>query len=271
MLKNVLNIIFIGLTILLISCSDDIVNNNNPSETYVKVATAENGNLRFEIWSSSGDSILTGYNKIGFKVFENNQAKTSGYVKFYTKMYHSGGGNLFHGTPVEPFYNYNSQLDMFTGYIILMMPSDTSSLWYGYYNYNDQLILDSAKYDVAWNKLVKFKIFTDLSTSLSYLITTITPLKPVKGINVFQSMLHESADFISFTQVNNAYMYLTPHLDSLNHFSENNVNPVNIGGGIYEGKLNFDYSGLWRVNDSIIYNNKCITETDPPVIVFIVP
>jgi len=253
------------------SCGENSVvnNNNNTVETYLKVITAENGNLRFEVWSASGDSLMTGYNKVGFKVYENNQAKTTGFVKFFAKMYHFGGSNI-HSTPVEPAYYYNNDLEMYSGYIIMLMPSDTTSSWFAFYNYNDQLYLDSAQFDVGYNRLTKFKIFVDLTTNLSYLITVLSPLEPERNMNDFKCMLHESGDFIHFTQVNSAGMFIRPTLDSLNHTSTGNVNPVNTGG-IYSGEVNFDYSGLWRVHDSIIYNNKCITATDPPWIVFNVP
>jgi hypothetical protein len=254
------------------SCSNDPVtnNNNDPAETYQKVITAENGNLKFEVWSSTGDSLMSGYNKVGFKVYEDNQAKTTGFVRFFARMYHYGGGNM-HATPVESAYYYNSTLEMFSGYIIMLMPSDTTSTWYGFYNYNDQLYLDSSIFDVGYQPLAKFKIFVDLETSLKYLITVLSPLQPVRNLNDFNCMLHESNDFIDFTQVSTAQMFIRPRLDSLNHESTGNENPVYSGEGIYSGKVNFDYAGLWRVKDSIIYNNKCITQTDPPFIVFIVP
>jgi hypothetical protein len=240
----------------------------NPQDEYVKVAVAERGNLRFEIWNSSGDTLMTGYNKAGFKVFENNVPKTSGYVKFFAKMYHSGS-NSIHSTPVEPQFNYDPALEMFTGYIIMLMPADSTSPWYGFYNYNDTQYVDSVLFDAAWNHQAKFKIFVDLSTSLSYLITVLPPLQPGRGINDFKCMLHESYDFVYFTQVNTANMYIRPWLDSLHHTSTGNVDPVYTSGGIYKGTMNLDYPGLWQVYDSIYYNNKWITPSgNTPYIVF---
>ncbi|HEY3250216.1 MAG TPA: hypothetical protein VGK25_03765, partial [Ignavibacteria bacterium] len=133
------------------------------------------------------------------------------------------------------------------------------------------LRIDSARFDIKLNEKNKFKIFVDLNTSLSYLITVISPYDVQRGINTFTCMLHESPNFIDFTQVNGAQMYIRTWLDSLQHVSSGNVNPVDNGSGMYEGKINFDYAGLWNVHDSIWYNNKLITERDPPSIVFIVP
>ena len=265
-------LIFLFSAILFYSCSGDnpVTGNNNTADTYVKIITAENNNTRFEMWSATGDSLMTGYNKIGFKVFENDQPKTSGFVKFFAKMYHLGATDM-HATPVQPAYYYDDGLQMFTGYIVMLMPSDSTSMWYGYYNYNDLLNIDSAQFDVGWETRTKFKIFVDLNASLSYLITVLSPLDPARGLNDFRCMLHESPNFINFTQVTSAQMYTRVYLDSLNHTSAGNINPIANPEGIYEGRLNFDYPGLWRVYDSVYYNNKWITENGTPYIVFQVP
>jgi hypothetical protein len=151
---------------------------------------------------------------------------------------------------------------MFSGYFILLMPSDSTSSWYGFYNYNNQLRIDSVQFD-KYNPKAKFKIFVDLNTSLSYLITVISPYDAQQGMNIFKCMLHESPNFIDFTQVNGAQMYIRTWLDSLQHTSSGNINPADNGTGMYEGRINFDYAGLWNVHDSIWYNNKLITERDP--------
>ncbi len=257
---------------MLMSCGDSSIPIliNEPGETYQKIISAESGNVMFEVWTTGNDTLMTGYNRIGFKVFENNTEKTSGIVKFYAKMFHFNSTD-FHATPVEPQYNFDPALGMFAGYIIMLMPSDTSSRWYGFYNYNDEFSIDSANFDVGWDTKTKFKIFTDIGAQLSYLITITSPVDAVRGLNDFSCLLHESPDFVSFTQVNTAYMFLTAKLDSLNHYSDGNVNPVYLGEGIYKGKVNFDISGGWKVYDSIYYNNRCITQNGTPYIYFDVP
>lgn len=247
--------------------SDDLIDPYKSAEIYQKIITAENGNVKFEVWTIGNDTLMTGYNKVGFKVFENGNEKTTGFVKFYAKMFHFTSSE-FHATPIEPQYNYDAAAGMFTGYIIMLMPGDSTSRWYGYYNYNNELSVDSIRFDVGWDQKTKFKIFSDLGAELSYLITMISPETPVTGNNEFKCLLHESPNFVDFTQVNSANMFLTPRLDSLNHTSEGNVNPVYIGDGIYKGNVNFDYQGGWKVYDSIYYNNRCITQNGTPYIYF---
>lgn len=269
-MKKYIYFLFIGF-VFIIGCGDEtVVNPISTQETYNKITTIENGNIRFEVWTTVNDTLMTGYNKVGFKVYENNTPKTSGFVKFYAKMFHFTS-NEFHATPIEPQYDYNSSLNMFSGYIIMLMPSDSTSRWYGYYNYNNEFSIDSVKFDVGWDKKTKFKIFTDIQAQKSYLITMTSPIDPVRGINDFSCLLHESPDFIDFTQVNTAQMFLTCRLDSLNHTSDGNTNPVYTSGGIYTGKVNFDYAGGWKIYDSIYYNNRCITRDGTPYIYFNVP
>ena len=267
-MKKVQLIILSCLSGFLLCCSDDNpVINSNTAEVYQKIISVESGSTKFEMWTENNDTLMTGYNKVGFKVFDNGTEKTSGFVKFYAKMFHFTSTE-FHATPVEPIYYYNQSQGMFTGYIIMLMPSDTTSRWYGYYNYNDDLFIDSIRFDVGWEQKTKFKIFTDIGNELSYLITMKSPRDAVTGYNEFSCLLHESHDFVNFTQVNTAVMYLRVSLDSLNHQSTDNTNPMYQGNGIYKGRVNFDMPGGWQVYDSIYYNNRCITRDGTPTIYF---
>lgn len=270
MYKLILLIIFFVWFINGCGYESDMIAPTPPGEMYRKIITAENGNFKFEVWTTVNDTLMTGYNKVGFRVFENGAAKSTGFVKFYAKMFHFNSTD-FHATPVEPQYNYNSEIKMFTGYLIMLMPSDTTSRWYAYYNYNNEFSVDSVQFDVGWDYKTKFKIFTDLGAQLSYLITVVEPINPVRGLNDFQCLLHESPDFVDFTQVSTASMYLRPYLDSLNHTGTVTMNPVYSGNGIYWGKVNFDYSGGWKLYDSIYYNNRLITQDGTPYIYFQVP
>jgi hypothetical protein len=144
-------------------CSEDnpVSKNEEPTNNpYVKVVTAENSTLKFEIWSSTASTLRYAYNKIGFKVFENNQEKSSGFVKFFPKMYHWSNSPM-HSTPVKAQFDYDNALQMFTGYIIFTMVSDTSGTWYGFYNYNNQLNLDSAIFSVSQYTSGQIRLFND--------------------------------------------------------------------------------------------------------------
>ncbi|HEY3250217.1 MAG TPA: FixH family protein [Ignavibacteria bacterium] len=266
----ILSIILFSLSVIYYSCGDNSVTPKNEEPTsnnYVKVVTAENGNLKFEIWSATASFLRIGYNKIGFKVFENNQEKNSGFVKFFPKMYHWLNSPM-HSSPVKERYNYVDTVGMFTGYAIFTMQSDTSSFWYGFYNFNDLLFLDSALFNVQIYQGLQIKIFVDNQTAADYLITLIKPYSPAQGFNTFQCMLHRTSDDIHYEQVDDAQMYIMPWMPTMLHGSSNNVDPVHIGEGIYEGTANFNMPGEWYVYDTVYYQNRKITPNIPPKFTF---
>lgn len=270
--KAIANIILFLVSFYLTACGNDSTTGVQTvqHDVYKKAVTAQSGSTAFEIWTVGKDTLMSGYNKVGFKVFSSGAEMRSGFVKFYARMYHLDASS-YHSTPVEPVYYFNQSLEMYTGYIIMLMPSDSVSPWYGFYSYNDSLNVDSLRFDVGWNQKARFKIFDDIEAQMGYLITMVTPEDPVKGFNDFTCLLHQSPDFLSFTQVNTAQMYIAPKLDSLNHVSNGNTNPVYTSEGLYKGRVNFDYSGAWMVYDSINYNNRWITKDGTPIIYYSVP
>jgi len=270
-MKNLILLITIIFSVIFFSgCSDNTVNNKEDLTTstdYIKVATAEGGNIKFEVWSATANVQRYGYNKVGFKVYENNQEKTSGFVKYLPKMYHWPGSPT-HTTPVKTKYEYDASLHLFSGYIIYLMVTDSLSFWYGFYNYNDQLRVDSVLFNVEQYTSAQVKLFTDYQAGLGYFITLVKPYSPVQGANKFQCMLHRTSDYIYFEQVDDAQMYIMPWMVTMGHGSTHNLHPQYIGDGIYEGTVNFTMSGEWDVYDTVYYQNRKITPNNPPKFVF---
>jgi len=251
-------------------CSDENpvkVNEDPVNSNYIKIITAESGNLKFEIWSATANTLRYSYNKVGFKVYENNTEKNSGFVKFFPKMYHWINSPM-HSSPVKAQFNYDNSLQMFTGYMIFTMVSDSSSTWYGFYNYNNQLSLDSSFFTVTQYNSGQIKLFVDILGGVSYFVSLLKPYSPQQGMNTFQCMLHRTDDDIHFTQVDDAQMFIMPWMETMGHGSANNVHPVHIGGGIYEGAVNFNMPGEWSVYDTVYYQNRKITQTIPPKFTF---
>jgi hypothetical protein len=233
----------------------------------MKVLTSQSGSIKIEIWSSTANVLRNSYNKVGIKFFENNSEKTSGFVKFFPKMYHWAGSPM-HSSPVKAQFNYDNSARLFTGYMIFSMASDTSAFWYGFYNYNNQLYLDSALIPVEHYQYAQGKMFIDQQGGLSYMITLLKPFSPAQGLNTFQCMLHRTSDDINFEQVDDAAMYIMPWMETMGHGSANNVHPTPAGDGIYEGAVNFNMPGEWSVYDTVYYQNRKITPVIPPKFTF---
>jgi hypothetical protein len=272
MLKNARILLSLLTTILIIfySCKSESPLSPENNGNYTKVLTASSSNTKLEIYSSTANRFVTGYNDIGFKIFINEQAQTTGFVKFFPKMYHFGNVAM-HSSPTSPQYIYNQEQEMFTGYISFLMITDTNSHWFGFANYNNTAAVDSFAFRVDTSSTSQVRYILDFNQGHSYYLTLVSPFHPKQGPNVLQCMLHQSDDEVVFTQIDNAQMYIKPWMEAMGHGSSNNVHPVYKGGGIYEGSANFNMSGYWYVYDSIKVQNNVITSTPAPKFNFDVP
>jgi len=269
-MKNHYLLIFAGLVILYSCKSESPVVPENNQNGYIKLYTIEGSNAKFELYSATANKLVTGYNDLGFKVFVNNQEKTDGFFKFYPKMYHFVGSNM-HSSPTSPSFLYDQSKSMFTGYASFFMVSDTSSNWYGFFNYNDAVSIDSSLFIVGSVSFSQVRYFVDYNAGNSYYMTLVSPFYPKQGPNVFKCILHLSNDDINFAQIDNAEMFIRPWMEAMGHGSSNNVHPTYKGGGIYEGTANFNMSGVWYVYDSIKVNGNVITPAPLPKFIFDVP
>ena len=252
--------------VLLYACSNSVnpVNNNNNNSNYKKIFETGNGDSRFELYSASYDTLRSGYNDIGFKVYQNSQEMTTGFVKFLPIMHHPPPITSYHSTPVCPQFNYDNDKKLFTGYASFIMVTDSFSNWYGFYNYNNSFYADSILFKVVINPYNQMKTFVDDSSSTSFWITLVSPLNPVQGLNDFKCLLHITQDDIYYTEVDSAQMSIYPWMNLMGHSSSGNIQPSYTGGGIYAGKVNLNMSGDWWVYDTIHYWNRVVSIVNSP-------
>jgi hypothetical protein len=258
--------------LFLYSCNNDPVSQENQiiptdSSNYSKIYTAESGGVKFEMWSATGNGLFFGYNDIGFKVFINGVEKKSGFVKFYPKMYHSLSSPM-HSSPVKSSFPYDNSKKLFLGYACFTMLSDSSSFWYGFYNYNDESHVDSVSFNVSILASNQMKLWDDMYGGYSYTLTLINPMHVVLGANTFTCLMHRTQDDKNYYEVDSAQMIIKPWMRVHGHGSTGNVNPVWKGNGIYEGKAMFTMPGNWDVYDTIKINGTTVTKSPPPYFSF---
>lgn len=263
-------ITFITLFTLIViySCSNDSLFNpitQNQQTNYTKVLTGENNQTKIELYSATTSYLAYGYNDLGFKVFLNNQQQSTGWVKFFPKMYHNFPNSPFHSSPTSPQFYYNSNIGMFTGYACFTMLTDTGMGWWGFFNYNDYARLDSIYFTVNSMPGAQIRTFTGQGTSGVFHITLVEPYNPIVAIQPFKCLLHKTDMDINFEEIITASMYIKPWMNmGGGHGSSNNINPVfNSVTGFYEGQVNLSMSGTWVVYDSIYYNGQWITPQFP--------
>lgn len=260
------------ITVLIYSCKDNSVNTSeqNSSANYTKLFTIDSANIRFEVYSTYPPNFVMGYNNVGFKVFINNQEKTTGFVNFHPEMHHPNISQ-YHSTPASSQYYYQSDCGLFTGYICFTMYTDPNSFWVGSLNYNNEARIDSFSFVVNTRSSSQIKSFVDTSSGYIYLITLANPMNPAQGMNTFQCLLHRSYDNIEYEEIDSAQMFIRTWMETMGHGSTGNEPPIYKGGGIYEGKVNLNMSGNWFVYDSIYYQSRFITPTPAPKFILEAP
>jgi hypothetical protein len=272
-MKYLLIFTFAALAVIY-ACNDSGINpfeKKDPPPNYNKVLTAEQGSTRFDFYSATGTTLMSGYNDVGFKVFIGGEEMETGFVKFYPKMIHPFLPNYWHSTPVSNQFNYDASKNLFTGYASFFMVSDSNSNWFGFYNYNNTNHADSIMFNVIVNPDSQVRMFLDEQAQCSYYITVAVPMYPSIGPNDLKLLLHRSNDEVDFTQIDSAQMYIRTWMQSMGHGSSGNANPVYIGDGYYQGTINLTMSGTWTVYDSIYYQNRFITPNPTPKLYFNCP
>jgi hypothetical protein len=240
---------------------------NTATSNYIKINTIESGNTKFELWSATGNMLCYGYNDIGFKVLIAGTEKKSGFVNYQPKMFHFPG-SPWHSSPVSSVFNYNTDKQLFTGYVSFTMISDSSGSWFGYYNYNNEAAIDSIVFTVTTNSTNQVRAWDDIVGGHTYVLSLIEPMNAKVGLNNLTCILHQTNNDKIFTEVNGAEMFIRTWMPSHGHGSSSNVNPTTLGNGKYSGKANFSMSGGWEVYDSIVYNGGTITKSPHPKFLF---
>ena len=275
-MKYLLNIVLCFLlsatALVLFSCNKDdgVTNGGQQTElSFAKIFTVQSGAAKFEVYSASGSGMIYGYNDIGFKVFIDGNEKNTGAVRFKPMMYHSIGGPG-HSSPVSSEYLFDNTYNLFKGYACFTMISDSSSMWFADYVYNDQYAVDSAFFTVAAVSGKQLAYWDDINNGGTYCLTLIKPLTVSAGANPFTCILHKTTDDIHFTEFDSASMIIKTYFEQSGEISQNNINPARKGGGIYTGSFNVTKTGRWHVLDTIYHNNLRITKNSPPDFVFTV-
>jgi hypothetical protein len=267
--KNIIYLIVASFVLFFYSCSDNITQQGNSSNTssYKKVLTVDSAGIKFELWNLDYPVLYSGYNEIGFKVFINGTEMKNGFVKFRPLMYHEGG--VSHATPASEIYSYDEQKLLFTGYACFLMASDSStSFWFADYKYNDEKIIYLNQFSVEQAKDFQMRFWVDINTMISYSLSIISPKNnPVIGSNEFKCVLHKKEPDKDYKEIDSAEMFINVYMNQ-NDLFVNNQNPVWIGGGKYLGSVNFTNSGNWVVSDSIKYRGNFIVGNPPPKFFF---
>ena len=83
---------------------------------------------------------------------------------------------------------------------------------------------------------------------MTYFVSVLRPTNWVVGMNDWEVLIHKRASMMSFPADNDFTIEMVPEMVSMGHGSPNNISPVSIGNGHYNGDVNFTMTGDWRMH-----------------------
>ncbi|HMQ70538.1 MAG TPA: FixH family protein [Ignavibacteria bacterium] len=249
-MKKIHLIFFILLTALLLqSCSDDSVTNNNVtppvSDNLTLLGSQYSSGMKISLYS---DTILfVGYNNLYIEVKDSasDAAVIDAHVEIMPMMDMT---TMMHSCPYDNPSSTNAVNGKFPCDAVFIMPS-TAGNWTLETNVHNHVT--NAEGSVVFPLSVTEPMFSTLKSKTvngsTYFISMIEPSKPIVGINDFMIKVNKRVTMMNFPN-DSAYSFsMYPWMPSMGHSSPNNVNPVYSSEGTYNGDVNFTMTGDWRI------------------------
>jgi hypothetical protein len=239
---------------------------NNPVEGKVLVGSGSIDANDLDVRIYADQDLFVGYNKLYIALLKKGTMtqQMSAHVSFVPMMSMNTGMN--HSCPTENPITTDPEDGIFIGAAIFIMPSGDMGSWtidVTVHNHDNGI-----EGDVTIPLMVKnppdTRVFSFESPvdQKKIFITMIEPSMPEVGMNDFIVAAHYKADMMSFPPTEVLNISFDPEMPSMGHGSPNNVNPVHIGNGHYQGVVNFTMDGFWRLNMFIAdQNDVMIDET----------
>lgn len=234
--------------LFLYSCSDEdnpVKDSDDPIELNV-ITSYEEGGITYEILSENSE-LIEGYNEFYLKAkdVDGNDLTADFDVNIVMDM-----GQMMHSTPFE----YEMMEDANNGGSIIMikatfiMPTVEMGVW----------MIDAVSESLGADHTIEFNVapsgnvkrFT--SDEKPYFVTLRTLKSPEVGMNYFNITVHSRENMMSHPAVENLTIEIEPRMPSMGHGSNGNENPVHVGNGLYEGKVNFNMTGDWEITVTLL-------------------
>jgi hypothetical protein len=193
-----------------------------------------------------------GYNRLHVVVLDSADTKkniTDAHISFAPLM---DMGMMKHSCPfTNPENKVEDGTKAFVGSVVFIMPSTSTGSWMIDINVQNNATNQEgmASFDITVIEDTEPRLFSFVSAfdSSKLFVALIDPMKPETGINKFNLGIYKKETMMSFPGVEGIVVKSEPWMPSMNHGSPNNVDPVSVGNGMYEGQVNFTMTGYWQI------------------------
>ncbi len=238
-------ILFAALVIQ--SCSDDSVTNQDPpvNDNLTLIGTQYSNGMKINLYS---DTVLfTGYNDLYVEVKDSVSGiyVNDAHVELMPMM---NMGSMSHSCPFDNPSSSTPVNGKFPCDAVFIMPSSAGN-WTLETNIHNHITNEKASviFPLTVTEPVYSKLKSKTVNGSTYFVSMIEPSKPKVGINDLMLKVNKRVTMMDFPN-DSAYTFsVYPWMPSMGHSSPNNVNPVYTTQGMYDGDVNFTMTGDWRI------------------------
>lgn len=241
--------IFMGVlmsALVFTSCKKEEVEPEDPTVTptpaaLVEIASATNtANQTVKLFSESG-TLTTGYTNIYVTVTDDQgNSVENALVEFAPLMQMT---SMAHACPVEQ-PAFNATTGKYKGALVFIM-SSMGGDWTLDVSVDGVPVTFDLNVEESATKVVGSYMGSD---GVTYFISLLRPTNWQVGMNDFEVLIHKRESMMSFPADDDFTIDMDPEMMSMGHGSPNNVSPVSIGNGHYNGDVNFTMTGDWRMH-----------------------
>ena len=195
------------------------------------------------------EDLIVGYNKFQFLVEKSGMSEAFTNVEISIKSM-MDMGTMMHACPIENPVLGTEFESALGGAAVFVMPSGDMGRW--------TMTLKVTDKDTDHEGEVTFPVNIKLpdearlrSFSMGddkYFVSLVEPFQPQVGINDFVVAVHKKASMTDWPPEQAFEISIEPEMPDMGHGSPNNVDPVHVKDGHYQGKVNFTMDGYWKVN-----------------------
>lgn len=236
--------VWVALALSVVACSDEETTTPETEQISLGLATADT--VTVELLADA--SLHVGLNRVYFRVKKvSDGALVTSATIDQTPMMTMSAMSMEHSAPHEQPAAVAVD-GLFPAYVVFQMASSEGNTWR----------IDTVVDVGAGAEDVSFDVSVANSTSRKDLpmgemgtaIVTLDFDEALKvGQNTFTLTVNQKADMHGMTwePLTDLAVTVVPDMPSMGHGSSNNVNPVHVEAGRYEGSINLTMPGSWRV------------------------